>query len=197
MKDNEYIKFDYIVKKSVPLKKRSVQELDKYRDLLYKKKLIGINKKGIGFGNISCRYNKNKFIITGNATGGIINLKPQHYALVLNWNFKENKVVYSGKTSPSSESLSHAIIYESDPSIKVVVHIHNNQLWSRFKNKISATPSNISYGTPEMANAIKRILKKKTISNKGILRMGGHRGGFMLFGKNFQDIYENLKSYLK
>lgn len=196
-KPKKYIKFDYILKKTISLKNSQTKVLNIYRNKLFKKNLIGVTSKGIGFGNISTRYNKNKFIITGNATGILPNLKPEHFSLVTSCDFSKNQIEYSGKVAPSSESLSHAALYEANSKINSVVHIHNSALWKKLENILPSTPSNIKYGTPAMANALKKLLKNKKNYNKGIIRMGGHKDGFMLFGENFDSIDENLKLLFK
>ncbi len=190
-----YIKFNAILEKKEDLKIKAIKELNKARDYFFEKKLIGMCKNGVGFGNISCRYRKNKFIVSGSATGGLKKLGTKHYSLVLNWNFKKNQVVYSGKTKPSSETMSHLAIYESDPEIKMVVHIHNRKLWQKLKNKVPTTDSKASYGSPEIADSIKKVLKRKSNLKQGVLVMGGHQDGIMIFAKDWSDILKNTKKF--
>ena len=193
--DDGYIKFNYKFKKYKFVSKDKLKKLNKYRNYFFKKGLIGIYKNGIGFGNISCRHGKNKFVISGSATGGFKKLNSNHYSLILDWDFRKNQVVYSGKVNPSSETMSHIAVYNSSPSIKAVVHVHNNKLWKKLKNKVPTTDIKATYGTPEMAYSIKNALKKKSNREQGVLIMGGHQDGIIFFGKNFDDILKKINEF--
>jgi hypothetical protein len=54
---------------------------------------------------------------------------------------------------------------------------------------------NISYGTPEMANDIKRLWNNSDLKNKKIIVMAGHKGGLVVFGKGIEDAYNLLMEY--
>ena len=45
----------------------------------------------------------------------------------------------------------------------------------------------IPYGTPEMANEIKRLFDETTLSKEKIMVMGGHREGIVSFGKDLEE----------
>jgi L-ribulose-5-phosphate 4-epimerase len=176
-----------------------INEINKWRNKLYYLNLIGMYKNGIGFGNISVR-NKNGFIITGSKTGGIEKLTKEHYTRVIGYNFGKNNLVCIGKIDASSESLTHAAIYQSDLNINAVIHIHNLRLWNNLKNKIPTTSEQVEYGTPEMAEEISRLYKETDVKKKKILVMGGHKEGIISFGKSLNEAgnvllnyYENLK----
>ena len=74
---NESIKFKFTLKKAPPLDEGSYIELEKWRIILFKMKLIGeypIEK--VGYGNISRKIagTENEFIISGTQTGKYQNL---------------------------------------------------------------------------------------------------------------------------
>ncbi len=186
-----YIKFNYSWKQGGSLKSILIKEISRARQYFYNKGLIGITKKGIGFGNVSHR-SKNGFIITGNATGGQRSLKSKHFSLVTDWDYKKNHITCSGSTIASSESLSHAAVYESSKSINAVVHIHNARLWKKLRNTIPTTAKNATYGTPDMTREIRKILKSVNSLQRGVLVMGGHRDGLLLFGKSLKDTQNTL-----
>jgi FMN phosphatase YigB (HAD superfamily) len=190
-----YIKFNSVLKKCKPLKTEDIRELNKVRDYFFKKKLIGMYQNGIGFGNVSCRHGKDKFIISGSATGGFRRLSVNHYSLILDWNFRKNQVICSGKIDPSSETMSHIAVYNSSPSINTIVHIHDNKLWKKLKNKVPTTNLKATYGTPEMAFSIKNVLKKKSNREQGVLVMGGHQDGLILFGKYHEELVEKIDEF--
>ena len=65
MNEEGIIKFNCTWIKSESLNSDLIRELNAWRDRLYDAGVIGMNKDGIGYGNISPRFQKNKFIITG------------------------------------------------------------------------------------------------------------------------------------
>jgi hypothetical protein len=73
-------------------------------------------------------------------------------------------------------------------------------MWDYLLNKFPTTSSEVKYGTPEMADEIKRIISKENFSRfgKGIIIMGGHEEGIVAFGKNLDEAGELLtKAYDK
>ena len=52
------------------------------------------------------------------------------------------------------------------------------------------------FGTTEMANEIKRILKSENLNPKVIV-MGGHEEGIISFGKNIEDAFNELMRIFK
>lgn len=173
------------------------QALTKVRRQLYDLDLIGVYPDEIGFGNISVREkNKNSFIITGSATGQFSELKQKHYARVIDYSFAENSLSCIGLTKASAESLSHAAVYESLPEVGAVGHIHSLWLWKKLLNVFPTTPSGIEYGTPEMAEAISKLVFGIKNAKDKIVVMGGHREGILAFGRDLEEATnEILKIY--
>ena len=90
-----------------------------------------MDSNGIGFGNLSIRDGATKnFYITGSATGGKPELTPADCARVVAYDFEKNWVRYEGPSIPSSESLTHAAVYKSDPKTAAVIHCHDSSLWA-------------------------------------------------------------------
>jgi len=185
--DEGYIKFNctWIPSNDISLNKVAV--LNVWREIMYKKGLIGMYPDGVGFGNISMRYNEKTFLISGSATGGLATLNESHYSLVTNYNLNTNSVTCVGPLKASSESLTHALIYECSEAANAVIHIHNLDLWNRFIHHVPTSSENISYGTPEMANEIKRLFDETTLAKEKIIVMGGHREGIISFGKDLEE----------
>jgi ribulose-5-phosphate 4-epimerase/fuculose-1-phosphate aldolase len=154
--------------------------------------LIGVYDNGIGYGNISCRINsENKFLITGSSTGDILQTSLNHYAIVSKYNIETNEVWCEGETKASSESLTHAAIYESDPEINFVIHIHNKKIWSQWMHKLPTTDINIDYGTPEMAKEIRKCIQDYT--HQAVIIMGGHEEGIITYGMTSEQAMNNLR----
>jgi methylthioribose-1-phosphate isomerase len=164
------------------------------RDRMVEQGLIGCFPGGIGFGNISIRNSDHPqtFFITGSATGHYQPAPPEAYSLVERWNLSENTLWCKGPVKASSESMSHAVIYSSCPDVQCVIHIHSIQLWRKAIGNIPTTPAEVAYGTPEMAEAIRKLIEVNKLNHKGIIAMGGHEEGLVLFGRDFQEAEREL-----
>lgn len=196
MMDEGYIKFRCNWSNTgISIPYTLIHPMTDWRKKLYDLSLIGMYDNGIGFGNISIRKNNGTFFITGSATGGKSKLLADDYALVTQWKFKENLLDCIGKTKASSESLTHAAIYESFKNIGAVIHIHNEHMWNYYLQKLPATSEEIQYGTPEMALAIQNLLKENINRAHGIFVMGGHREGIISFGKNMDEAGNRILDY--
>lgn len=185
--DEGYIKFNcnWIPSNDIPLNR--VAELNVWREIMYKGGMIGVYPDGIGFGNISMRCNEKTFLISGTATGGLATLNESHYSLITRYNLSTNSVTCVGPLKASSESLTHALIYECSADANAVIHIHNLNLWHRLIHHAPTSSENISYGTPEMASEIKRLFDETALSKEKIVVMGGHREGIISFGKDLDE----------
>ena len=187
MNDEGVIKFNCQWIKSPPLNGTWIKEITVWRDKLYESGLIGVNGEGIGYGNMSVRLQQNEFIISGSGTGKLKNLTEEHYALVTDYNVDENTLKATGPIIASSESLTHAMIYEQGSDINAVIHVHHLKLWKKLLKSLPATDENIEYGTPEMAKEIARLFNDHKLSQNRIFAMAGHSGGIVCFGKSLRE----------
>jgi len=152
-----------------------------------------VDSNGIGFGNLSVRDGAtDKFCITGSATGGIPELTLANCAKVVACDFERNQVRYEGSAMPSSESLTHAAIYESDATAGAVIHCHCSKLWAAVLNGAPTTSKAAEYGTPEMANEIMQLLTRTNVQSRKIVIMAGHEGGILTFGKDLEEAFAVL-----
>jgi ribulose-5-phosphate 4-epimerase/fuculose-1-phosphate aldolase len=171
----------------------ALAELNLYRRKLLDLRLIGLDLNGIGFGNVSIRDGVSKnFYITGSATGGLPELTATDCVRVVAYDFAMNWLRYEGAAIPSSESLTHAAIYESDPSTSAVIHCHDSGLWATLLDCARTTSKLVPYGTPEMAYEIIRLFKESDVRSKKIFVMAGHEAGVVTFGKNLGDTFDVL-----
>lgn len=182
MNEEGVIKFNCRWIHSEPPSPDSIAELNHWRNRLYDLKLIGSTPDGIGYGNMSIRFNK-EFIITGSGTGVLSKLEPVHYTRVTEFDFDANSLTTIGPIKASSESLTHAALYECDESINAVIHVHHFELWKKLLNLFPSTDANIAYGTPGMAREIKRLFHQTSLPQR-IFAMGGHEEGIISFGKD-------------
>ena len=169
-------------------------ELNEYRRKLLELGMIGVDVNGVGFGNLSIRDGAtSRFYITGSATGGIADLIPSDYARVGAYDFARNWLRCEGSTVASSESLTHAAVYESEPTVFSVIHGHDVKLWAAvLEEEAPATPKGVEYGTPEMAYAVRNLLTIKDVKRRRIFAMAGHEGGIVAFGKDVGESFRAL-----
>lgn len=189
LQEEGYIKFNcHWTNQPADFPRKEINELNHWRSKLYQQQLIGIYPDGIGFGNISVRLNKdNQFIVTGSATGQFAETGAEHYARVDSFQMETNEIWCTGTIKASSESLSHAIVYQTLPKVNAVVHVHDLKLWEKWKDILPTTCEDTAYGTPEMAMEISSLLSVPGNREKGILIMGGHREGILSFGKSMEE----------
>jgi L-ribulose-5-phosphate 4-epimerase len=186
MKDEGVIKFNCTWIKEEPLSIECISKLNTWREKMYEKGLIGCTEDGIGYGNISIRHD-NHFIISGSGTGKIEHLTAEHYTVVTEYSFETNSVTARGPAIASSESLTHAMLYQCSKDINAVIHVHHYQLWKKILQIYPSTHRNVAYGTPEMAKEIQRLFKENSIAEHKLFAMGGHEEGIIAFGKNLEE----------
>lgn len=194
MLDEGYIKYQSDWIKSTPLPYTAIQELNFWRAKLYQLGLLGAYANGIGFGNISQRWGTQDglFVISGSTTGNIEVLDEQHYTLVTEVMVERNFLKCSGPIIASSESMSHAAIYEQCPQMNAAIHVHHEEMWQYYLNKVPFTSEDIPYGSTEMAYAIANLLKNEANQALGFFVMAGHREGMFTFGESLKEAGEKL-----
>ena len=187
MKETGVIKFNCNWIKAEPLASDLLIDLNKWRNKMFDLGFIGVNEEDIGYGNISIRLNKNEFIISGSATGKLPKLTNEHYTKVVEYDLEKNSLTAVGPILSSSESLTHAVIYEHETSVNAIIHIHNTEMWNRLLNKIPATDKNVEYGTPAMAKEMIRLMDESDLRKQKVLVMAGHQDGIISFGKDLNE----------
>lgn len=176
------------------------EELEALRARLFSLGLIGeLNE--IGYGNLSMRAeNPKTFFITATQTGAQSTLLAQHYTYISEYEFSNFKLFSQGLHKPSSEALSHAMIYEINPKINTVIHIHSKPLWE-FMKKEEMICTNAEYGTIEMVEEIASLYNGKDPFENNIFVMRGHEDGIISFGRDIQEaeliLYKIINSYMK
>jgi len=192
-----YIKFKALWEKAPALPATDLQEIVLWRNEMHRLKLIGVYNNGIGYGNISVRHGTdNGFIITGSATGHLPSLSSAHFTKVEGFDIEKNEVRCAGPVVASSESMSHAVIYQQCPEVNGVIHVHHAEMWERLVDKAPTTWEDAAYGTPEMARSIVALLKGTGLPEQKIFVMKGHPEGIFSFGKNLKEAAQVLKKYL-
>ncbi len=175
-------------------------ELESFRKKLNLKNLIGHDPVlNVGFGNISKREAGNTFFITGSQTGKLHDLNGSHYVKILEVDLDQMGLRSEGPILPSSESISHGVIYHSNANVGAVIHIHNHSLWLASQSEehevdLMFTTREAEYGSQLLAEELKNLSAAK---DEGIISMLGHQDGLIFFGRNLERSYELLTEFLE
>lgn len=207
MQQEGVIKFDLVFTPAPPPSPVQVREVNAWRQMLYLMQLIGQDPAryaGYGFGNISRRLGPfgappeaRRFLISGTQTGGLPVLGPAHYATVLSCVPAANRVVAQGPVAPSSESLTHGMLYALDDTLRVVMHVHSPHLWRHARAlHLPTTRACVPYGTPEMAEEVARLFRETDVGARRIFAMAGHEDGIVAFGRRADEAGAVLQRYL-
>ncbi len=163
-------------------------EFKVWRSILYELGLVGQHParyQGYGYGNLSLRSTADpgQFFITASQTGHLRQLNNQHYTLVEEADIHHNRIIASGALPPSSEALTHAMIYRLSADMNCVIHIHDPLLWHYgLKHNWPKTNERIEYGTPQMASEVQRLYRAGAFASRQCLFMAGHEDGIICFG---------------
>ncbi len=193
MEEEGVTKFQLHWQASDPALPETFRELELWRTRLRAIGGIGADPRrygGIGFGNLSRRCAEG-FWISGTQTGELQQLGREHYSLVERWDITANTVWARGPVAPSSESMSHAAIYDRRPDIHWVFHVHIPELWRRAAAQdLPHTPAGVEYGTPGMALAVQDLASNAPLPL--VLCMTGHEDGILAAGQNANSCGEAL-----
>jgi ribulose-5-phosphate 4-epimerase/fuculose-1-phosphate aldolase len=179
--DEGYVKFIAEHTMSPVIETTHFEELNRARTKLREMGLVGMTSNGIGFGNLSLRIKGDEFLISGTATGALPVLGPEGYCLITSFNVNENRVVSTGPVKPSSETMTHGVIYQSCPNANCVIHIHSRAIFDgMIRDKYPATPETAAYGTPDIALAIGKLVNYDT-GDEGSIVLAGHDEGVIVY----------------
>ncbi|HEY8553409.1 MAG TPA: class II aldolase/adducin family protein [Burkholderiales bacterium] len=186
------IKFDLAFTPDAALPEAELRELIAWRTILWRLGLIGRDPArygGAGFGNVSRRLPRPAdarapwFAISGTQTGALPALAPRHFAIVTACDPERNRVEARGPIAPSSESLTHGMLYRLDPAVAFVLHVHAPEIWrAAAALGLPRTAPEAAYGTPAMAREIERLMRAGAFDREPVLVMGGHEDGVIAFG---------------
>lgn len=193
--DEGYVKYSCTWEEAQPLPQSELSELNHWRSRMYDLGMIGYYPDlGVGYGNISQRYPGEgaRFIISGTQTGHLKTLHPAHYTRVVAYSISENRLQCRGPIRASSESLTHAAVYELSDAYQGVIHAHDAKAWKRLCGNIPTTRAEVPYGSPEMAEEVHRLYKEEDLAKWRIFAMAGHEEGLVAFGNTLQEAAEVL-----
>lgn len=161
--------------------------LSAWRGILWKLGVIGQDPElynGADFGNVSQRQaSSEQFVISGSQTGHLEQAHERHYALVTDFDPETNRVIAEGPVQPSSEAMTHGVIYRLEISTNCVLHVHSPDIWNAATElNLPMTRPEVGYGTPEMAAEVNRLFNETDAREHGIFAMAGHQDGVVAFG---------------
>ncbi len=197
MKDEGVIKFNCRWTATPLPADISCGELLTTRNKLFRLGGIGYDAaEQVGYGNISIRTNADHaFVISGTQTGHIPVLTEAGLSCVQQADIATNTVDCTGPAKASSESMTHAAIYQLFPQVTAVIHIHHKALWLSLMHRLPTTKASIGYGTTAMANEITRLVTEENLAVKKILVMAGHDDGIICFGDTMAEAEKVLMQY--
>lgn len=168
--------------------------LNAWRTILFQVGLVGqdpVRYGGWGYGNVSMRLppyvalpEGRRFLITGTQTSGIPELSASHYTVVLESYPDANRVVASGPVRPSSEAMTHGVLYRLEHDLRCVMHVHSPVIWRKAQElHLPTTDAAVTYGTPALAQEVRRLFRDTAVVTDRVFVMGGHEDGVIAFGK--------------
>lgn len=183
-----------------PAEPALIATLNAWRTVLHRLGLTArdpLRYGGLAYGNVSRRLpatsgfeSASAFLISGTQTGGLPVLDSQHYSCVVTYDLNRNHISATGPLPPSSEALTHAAVYDADPRVGCVIHVHSPEIWQfRSELKLPTVTPEIAYGTPEMAYAIAAAVKSETFP---VVAMAGHQDGVISCGITVRDAAERM-----
>ena len=196
MRDEGVIKFDCRFTAGPRVAVTGLDALIALRNQLYCENLVGVYDDGIGFGNISIRIGDGeattKFVISASQTGHISRADASHFSLITAYSVAENWAACTGPLKASSESLTHAMIYDAFPDANAVIHVHAAKLWTLLQGLVPTSSEDVPYGTPAMAYEVDRLKHDADLALHKIFVMAGHEDGILSFGQNLQAAHHTL-----
>lgn len=185
------IKYDVVLTPGAESPVERIRELDEARGHLYACRMIGVNPDGIGYGNISMRTAHGVYI-TASATGHLARLLPAHYVRIDDCRPADNYLRATGAYPPSSEAMSHWVVYAANPHVNVVAHVHDPVLFVDLRRRgTPETGAHIEYGTPAMATALHQCVCN-CLTFPALCVMAGHEDGVIAFGGDVASVVSLL-----
>ena len=181
----------------------------KFSDCLkYNKKIVNEGLAPFNFGNVSVKFNKEKFLIKPSG----YNLNKANSKDMVIVNIKDNK--FTGILKPSVDTPTHSVIYKNFINVEAIIHVHSEYLtaWSQAKKEIpilGTTHADLSNSSIPITKEIKERIKLENyeletgkniinIFNKKKLKpdlcpgiLIANHGAFV-WGKSSEDAFNNV-----
>jgi len=159
----------------------NVDDIIRWYTVLFDLGYIGM--ADVPYGNISIRC-KDGFLITASGSGANRVITKEDISKVTKWAYDKNFIRCIGQKKASSESLSHAAVYDANKDVNAVIHVHTDK-WELLKKSCNASSPQAKCGTAKIAYEIMKL--------KSPIVMGGHEGGMIFFGKDLDEVGAAIK----
>lgn len=137
---------------------------------------------GYGFGNLSVRNPGGGFFVTASQTSGRARLDAAHVCLVTQWDLERFAVCAVGENPPSSEALTHAMMFEADAEASWVFHGHSPDIWhNALSLELPRVDATAPYGTAAMATAVRDLMRRNP-RRPLVFTTDGHEDGVFAVG---------------
>jgi len=187
-------------------------DLMAWRELLMRQDLIGQDSEryeGYSFGNLSARLAPTNlgakatsssadglFIVSASQAAHRDHADPATWTTIDSVNLGRFWLEARGELPPSSESMTHAMIYAAEPNAQFVFHAHSPEIWNNADAlMLPSTPANVPYGSPAMSQAVIDLLAAN-MSRPLVFTTRGHTDGIFALGPTARDTGGLLTSYL-
>lgn len=183
-----------------------------WRELLMRQELIGqdpLRYDGYAFGNLSARLAPTKrgahatssaknglFIVSASQAANRDHNDPATWTTIDSVNLARFWVDARGELPPSSETMTHAMIYAAEPNAQFVFHAHSPEIWNNADElMLPATGADVPYGSPAMSQAVIDLMAAN-MSRPLVFVTRGHEDGVFALGPTARDAGGLLTSYL-
>jgi len=193
--------YDLQAPRGAVIPKAQYQELAAWRTLLRRLQLLGQHPdryQGLSYGNLSARDPDltDEFIISASQTSAEPEFDESHLVRITNCNLERFWIDAEGEMPPSSEAMTHAMIYQADSRINWVFHCHSPELWQATQSlALPCTAETVAYGSTDMVWAVADLFERHH-SRPLLFTTLGHEDGVFSCGTSARDAGGLLVTYL-
>lgn len=166
-------KFETVFKSKEILEDTRMAEVMRWGAKFYELGLLPAEVGGHA-GNLSFRNSKGFVITAGGVNKG--KLTPRNFVQVLACNMDTKRVEAEGELEPSSETLTHYLIYRERADVNAIIHVHDPLVLKHAKKLgLPCTKRPHPYGTVELAYEIEKVLGHEryvVVKGHGVLSFG-------------------------
>ncbi len=197
------VQFGYTLTETTPpfTTGASFAELQGWRSILHRLSLLGQSDdayEGFAYGNLSMRSPAMgaSFLISATQTSGLAHTVQSDWVLISRCDLATFQVAAVGMKPPSSESVTHAMVYSADSNIACVLHVHNHDIWSHAAALgLPSTGLTTPYGSPDLAMEVSRLLREHPVRPL-VFTTPGHEDGVFACGVDLATTASALISLL-
>lgn len=149
---------------------------------------------GYAFGNMSVRDpgNAARFFISASQAIDAPRLDATAWPRIDRFDPKTFHACVTGDLPPSSETVTHGVVYTAAADIQCVLHVHAPALWRNAAALgLASTGRATSYGSPQLARDVEELLGARA-GNQLIFATPGHEDGVFACGAQLSQTVDAL-----